>query len=218
MKSYEFRPRCDYEYKSYILREHKDLLKYVKKCSRFDYVNYQLQNNGLVLKMPNSGKKLMTVNDLRNYCFENGLLHEFLECQKINHASYKRTTRLKDRINSILSRFESSFLTLTFSDKALQETTPKTRRVMVSRFLRSFGVPYVANIDFGVDKTKTMREHYHAVIGCQQVDYSKWPYMINGERINIKNEKALAKYISKLSNHAIKEQAKRSSLLYSRDA
>ena len=212
-----FRPRIDYEYKSFVLKEHNDLLGYVKKCSRRDYIERQLIDNGVVLKMPKSDRELRPVYSLISQYTENGDFRIIKECLRINGASFKRAKRLETRINAIISQFDSVFLTLTFTDKALSETSALTRRRMVSRFLRSFNAPYVANIDFGVDDSKTKREHYHAVIGSQSIDYSLWPYgAVNGKRIKVKNDKALAKYVSKLSNHAIKEQARRSALLYSR--
>lgn len=221
MKLACIKPRIDYEFKANILTNHKDLLQYVNKCKRFDYCNNILEEQGLVLKLPNSDKKLMTINELRNECFDNGNYREFRECLKILKANHYRVKRLENRINAIISQNDSVFLTLTFSDTALSNTTAQTRRKAVQRFLKSCNAPYVANIDFGIDKTKTMREHYHAVIGCCDIDYKKWrdTYgLIKGERIIIKNNKALAKYVSKLTNHAIKEQARRSSLLYSRIA
>lgn len=216
-----FKPRIDYEFKSYILSNHKDLLQYVNKCKRFDYCNYILDSEGVVLKKPNSDKELMTISDLTNKCLEDGNYKEFRECLKILKANHNRVKRLENRINAIISQNESVFLTLTFSDTALANTTAKQRRVAVCRYLKSCNAPYVANIDFGIDKTKTMREHYHAVVGCCDINYKKWRDnygLIQGERIVIKNNKALAKYVSKLTNHAIKEQARRSSLIYSRIA
>jgi len=111
------------------------------------------------------------------------------------------------------------FLTLTFNDDTLQRTTQKERRTAVSRYLKQFNCRYVANIDFGKENG---REHYHAVINCGSVCFDSWRKFgnINAERIRNKDLKAdktkLAKYICKLSNHAIKETTKRSSLIYSR--
>ena len=111
------------------------------------------------------------------------------------------------------------FLTLTFNDETLRDTTDKERRVLVSRYLKSFGCSYVANVDYGKENH---REHYHAVINTDRIDYSSWHKYgaIDGEKIrnrNIQSDKTrLAKYICKLSNHAIKETTKRSSLIYSR--
>lgn len=112
------------------------------------------------------------------------------------------------------------FLTLTFRDDVIKETNANTRRVAVRRYLKQYNCMYVANIDFGDDERYTHREHYHALINCNKVDYKSWTYgNIDFERVRFKNSDTttkLSKYICKLSNHAIKETTKRSSLIYSR--
>ena len=210
----------DYAFKSYVLREHSDLIQKARKSTIVDYARNEFNDNGVVLPiLRRDNGDIMNVNELCIYCEENGLKREFLECFKINNASYKRTRRLKERIESMLLSGSCLFLTLTFNDTTLATTTAKERRVAVSRYLKQFNCKYVANIDFG---SKNHREHYHAVINCEHVDYSSWNKYgnINGERIrnkDIRSDKTkLAKYICKLSNHAIKETTKRSSLIYSR--
>lgn len=210
----------DYAFKSYVLREHSDLLQKAKKSTIVDYAINELNENGVVLPvLRHNSDDLMNVNELFQYCVNNGLTKEFKECFKINQASYKRTNRLKQRIESMLLDGACLFLTLTFNDDTLANTTPKERRVAVSRYLKTFNCRYVANIDFG---SKNHREHYHAVINCDNVNYALWRKYgnINGEKIrnkDIKSDKTkLAKYICKLSNHAIKETTNRSSLIYSR--
>ena len=210
----------DYAFKSYVLREHSDLLQKAKKSTIVDYAINEFNENGVVMPiLRRNNDDLMNVSELYCYCLDNGLEREFKECFKINQASYKRTHRLKERIESMLVNGQCLFLTLTFNDETLANTTSKERRVAVSRYLKSFNCKYVANIDFGA---KNHREHYHAVINCDRVDYSLWNKYgnINGEKIrnkDIKSDKTkLAKYICKLSNHAIKETTNRSSLIYSR--
>ena len=111
------------------------------------------------------------------------------------------------------------FLTLTFNDDTLRNTTEKQRRVAVSRYLKQYGCMYVANIDYG---SKNKREHYHALINCDKVDFKSWRKYgnINAKRVRNKDiesdKNKLSKYIAKLSNHAIKETTKRSCLIYSR--
>lgn len=211
----------DYAFKSYVLREHSDLLIKAKKATIVDYAINELDNNGVVLPvLRNSKEPLMNVNDLWFYCVDNGLTKEFKECFKINHASYKRTKRLKERIENMLLNGSCLFVTLTFNDDTLNTTTAKERRVAVCRFLKTFNCKYVANIDFG---SKNHREHYHAVINCDKISLKGWRKYgnINVKRVrnkNIKSDKTkLAKYICKLTNHAIKETTNRSSLIYSRN-
>jgi hypothetical protein len=142
---------------------------------------------------------------------------DWLIAQRLNNNEYKRVKRLKDKmLKSVLSN-QAIFLTLTFNDKALAETTPRTRRRYVSRFLKSQSQFYIANIDFGTDKG---REHYHAVLVAQKVDYSMWRKLgaINGKRVapSDKSNVRVSKYVAKLSNHAIKETARQVRLIYSR--
>lgn len=208
----------DYAFKSYVLKEHNDLLQKAKQSRKLDYAINEYRQNGVLMPILERSNDVLTTTELFNECINNGLDKEFFEVLKINDASYKRTQRLRKRIEDMLVSGPCVFLTLTFNDDTLATTTEKQRRVAVSRYLKQYQTMYVANIDFGSDNH---REHYHAVISCDKVDYSTWRYgAINGERIrnrNIETDKQkLAKYICKLSNHAIKETTRRCSLLYSR--
>lgn len=144
------------------------------------------------------------------------------EAEKVNHASYERVKRLKDRVKYIIENYPTTFITLTFTQDCLERTTPGSRKQLVVRWLKSHGVPYVANIDFGKENE---REHYHAVIGSQSLDYKSWHRngALKGKKVvkktNLEKDGdiKLAKYISKLANHAIKETCKRNALIYSRD-
>lgn len=142
-------------------------------------------------------------------------LENWEEARRINHASRARIQRLKRRIAAMLKNGECLFLTLTFTDEVLRKTTEDTRRQAVRRYLKSFGVPYVANIDYG---KKNGREHYHAVIQTEHVDYSAYTYgAINGEKIHSAEDYVkLSKYVAKLTNHAIKQTNKRQVIIYSK--
>lgn len=111
------------------------------------------------------------------------------------------------------------FLTLTFTDSTLSSTTPETRRKYVRRFLKSQCPVYVANIDFG---GKNGREHYHALVRSEKIDYRLWHKLgaIKGEHVRTSETDLTrtAKYIAKLSKHAIKETAgKGVRIIYSRN-
>lgn len=138
------------------------------------------------------------------------------ECQRIGNTSYQRIKRLKGRIKDILSESECLFLTLTFNDTTLQNTTQKQRRKLVLDYLKSFNCCFVGNIDFGKENE---REHYHAVIGCSKVDYTLWHQngAIKGEKVRLrgKTETKLARYIDKLALHSIKDTTHQNRLLYS---
>lgn len=135
------------------------------------------------------------------------------EAERINNARNHRIQRLKKRVENIIS-YRSFFLTLTFTDEVLNKTSEKTRRLYITRFLKSLSTNYVGNIDFGA---KNHREHYHAIIQCNNIDHKAWPYgNIDFELIDFTQDSThrLSKYISKLTNHAIKETTQRKALIY----
>ena len=136
---------------------------------------------------------------------------------KLNHNEYKRVRRLKEKmLDSVLSN-KALFLTLTFNSDTIARTTIPTRRRYVARYLKSQSAFYIANIDFGA---RNGREHYHAVIVGQSIDYKAWHSLgaIKGLKIApTRNDTTrVSKYVAKLSNHAIKETTKQFRLIYSR--
>lgn len=158
---------------------------------------------------------LETAFQLRSY-FVSEDMELWKECERINHAATKRALRLRERIEYFLSLGHCFFVTLTFNDSCLSSTTEETRRAYVKRFLRSQSSNYVANIDYG---SENGREHYHCVIVCDNVDLSSWEKYGFIFYEHIKRPKSsikLGKYISKLTNHAIKETCKRQAIIYSR--
>ena len=200
----------DYTYKSYCLNNNID--REVKKIS------YHLHLNNLYSAFDIAPYYQYTKDTLE--IFYNSLADRFgfssiLEAMRLNNARYHRIERLKKRVESIISYNTSFFLTLTFTNKTLESTDSYTRRRYVSRFLRSLSSNYVANIDFGKRKG---REHYHAVINCDRIDSKLWKYgNLDFEVINncdSLSTELLSKYISKLTNHAIKETCKRNHLIY----
>lgn len=200
----------DYKYKSYILNNKLD--KEVSKISYHTHLNniysafdiapyYQFTQDSLNI-IYNS------IADKFGFC-------SILESLRLNNARYHRIERLKNRVGSLISYNTSFFLTLTFTNHYLESTDSFTRRRYVSRFLKSISNDYVANIDFGKKKG---REHYHAIVNCDYINSKLWKYgNLDFELINntdsLSSEK-LSKYISKLTNHAIKETCKRNHIIY----
>lgn len=212
--------KVNYAFKSKVLNEHADLVKKVNKASLLTYAINQYEENGVLMHcLTHSNGDFTTLNNLYLECQENGLRNEFYEALKINTASYKRTNRLKKRVADLLLSGECLFLTLTFTDDTLNNTSADTRRQYVRKYLKSCKCQYVANIDFGA---QNHREHYHALVNVSSIDFTEWHKFgaILAERVRNKNIESnktrLSKYICKLSNHAIKETTKRSALLYSR--
>ena len=190
-----------------------------------DYSKSIYDSDGVVnkcLSMPKVYNE--TCNDLFIECTLNGLHKEYMEIEKINHASFERVKRLKDRVSTMLSNDNGAvFLTLTFNDGSLSNFTAKQRRVAVSRFLKQCECMYVANIDFG---KKNHREHYHCLVNTSFIATNllkDWSCNFGGCKAEIVKNKdlgldtiKLSKYISKLVNHSIKETTRRSALIYSR--
>ncbi len=140
----------------------------------------------------------------------------FKEAYKINQASYKRRNRLEKKISQWLSETTCIFLTLTFKDEIFSRTSEATRRQYVRRALQKASDRFIANIDYGA---KNQREHYHAIVVCEDVNRDIWSKYgnINFERIKATSDSnKLAKYICKLTNHAIKETTRQNRVIYSK--
>lgn len=217
------RRKPDYAYKSYILKNYSSLLQDMKTASYIDFCNRQFYLNGELKPFFEPSKGLTDYYwSIFRDCKENCLESVFYECERINKATFNRVVRLKKRITEMMLDGQCLFATLTFTDDCLNRSSVEDRRRYVQRYLKSLGCRYVANIDYG---GKNGREHYHAIIRIDKINLGKDNYWtrnygnINIEKVRIKNaspSKSLAKYISKLTNHAIKESTKRSCYIYSR--
>lgn len=129
--------------------------------------------------------------------------------------------RLMNRIAKMMKISKCVFVTLTFNDETLAKTSVITRRKYVSRFLKLCGAQYAANIDFG---RLNNREHYHAVVAVERIPQKALDLwrdkcgVVNVEKIrHSKDNKAVALYMTKLFNHAIKlNTGMNNRILYSR--
>lgn len=189
-------------------------------------IDYQRKSkiirSGLVKEVKNLRQGLFrSVDDLeKDYYYDK--LHDlydenyddFKEACKIARNDFNRNTRLKNRIRDYLAIGECIFVTLTFTDDVLNSTSADTRRQYVRKQLKLMSKYYIANIDFGA---RNGREHYHAIIVSDFADRSLWKYgNIDFKRImKSSNPLVLAKYVSKLANHATKETCKRNHIIYS---
>lgn len=149
-------------------------------------------------------------------------------CRAIYNNHRSRSARLKKKIEKWNNIGHLYFVTLTFSDAALVRTSYESRRKAVQRFFCDLDVLYCANIDFG---GRNGREHYHAVlctsevfpgslVKCQNIMFLRSPLFEFWERnygyynlqpVSLNPETCdscrIAKYISKLTNHALKNTA-----------
>lgn len=144
----------------------------------------------------------------------------YRECYLLKNRRKNRLTRAKKRIGQMLLSGQCWFITLTFNDNAFIKYNAETRKKAVSEFLSAYAYDYVANIDYG---SKNEREHYHAVVLLKnrKIDLSKWQEKYGAVNVRkcrtSKNDKvAMSKYITKLTNHAIKMTTKRTALMYCR--
>lgn len=197
----------DYKLKSKILTENT-LLEDYKKCSKsiYHYV-YGLECG---TDLPYDLAKKISFENSRDFP------EEWKECYRISHARCKRVINLRKRVTDMVLNSNCIFLTFTFTNESLSRLSERSRRQYVKEFLSSLRVPYVANVDFG---KRNHREHYHALVGIDNVNYKMWKYgALNGQRIrnNTEDLERLSRYIAKLTNHAIKETTKRSVIMFSR--
>lgn len=202
--------RINYDLKSKVLKE--GLVDHYKRISKAKYAEYVKVSWGEII--PTSYHDINeALEDEAFFISENK--EEWLEAGKVAHADYKRTKLLRHKIQKMLDAGDCVFATLTFTDDTLNKTSVATRRRYVTRYLKSQQGTYIANIDYG---GKNGREHYHAVV-LGRLDPKQWEYgALNVKKI-IKASKPvkLAKYVNKLTNHAIKETCKRNAIIYSRD-
>lgn len=155
--------------------------------------------------------------DAYSYFLENETIKK--TCFNLCNSRRQRTKRLNKKITDMLYVGQCYFITLTFTDDTLDSTTCLTRRKYVSRYLKSQTPYYIANVDFG---SLREREHFHAIV-FGQIDFTPWHKYgaINCKTIfskfNDDSRVKLAKYITKLTNHAIKNTAKNFRCIYSRN-
>ena len=238
----------NYAIKSTILEQYSSDLEIVRKYKRAEYLHEKYQCEKALRELPQAyrpqGLQFMSQSEIdffRKYIAEGEQIRSksiylFNECYNMVSADVQRKKRLRQRVERIMEKGSTYFLTLTFSDDTLSSTDVKTRRTYVARFLKSVSDDYVGNVDFG---KLNGREHYHAVIHSDKLDdiqyhytnrygwicsdcvqFNEWSklgfYSIKSCGKDEKDKQKLAWYVSKLTNHAVKETTKRNALIYSR--
>lgn len=214
-KGGKLRKNIDYSLKARAIEEGFDKLE--RHISRTEWNYYKASCNFI-----DTGEEIpKNLENEHNNCIllrKNLANNElFKEAKKINHASYEKRNRLEKRIAFWLSNYTCIFLTLTFKPDTLENTSRDTRRKYVTRALKQMSDKYIANIDFGA---KNEREHYHAIVVADNVSRDIWKDYgaINFERIKQTSDSVkLAKYVVKLTNHAIKETVQQNRVIYSKN-
>lgn len=199
--------RYDYEYKSKILKD-SPFIKLESQIRKAIYYHMDVYDYDGTFLMD-----LDTAIALQDMLSNNS---DYIEARKINASFRQRRSRLRDRIERIVYTGNAYFITLTFNDKYIMELSDKVKRKYVTQYLKEYADIYVANADYG---SKNGRLHYHAVASLKEDREIEWIYgFSNFEKIvNVEDSVKLASYVSKLTNHAIKESTKRSTMIYSRN-
>jgi len=164
---------------------------------------------------------------------------DYDDSMRIINNNKNKTNRIRKRIETMLiqlkfyDNLKAYFITLTWSDKTLENTNEYTRHQKIYRTLKNIPgvIDYVANIDYGKENE---REHYHGIILVNEnfetkktkvnnLYFKSMPvWDKNGfsrlDEIKVPNDKALSKYINKLTNHAKKDTTKKQRVIYCKDA
>lgn len=144
------------------------------------------------------------------------------ECRKVSHNTHARRKRCKVKIGDMVFDGKAYFVTLTFSDDALANSTEKQRRRWIARALKKFGIKYIANIDYG---KQNGREHYHAIVEISSDKIEKLKKFWNKHGFldfrkvgdSQRDLDKTTKYVDKLTAHAFKDSTHRRRLIISRD-
>ncbi len=189
-----------------------ELLSLVKSIRKSYYSDYMSLMNSVNIP------SLMTYNSAKYT--EHGLSvifgKDFLDnLFKRAHADSNIVSRLRSRIELMLNLGDCIFLTFTFTDNSLAKYNTDYLRLCVKRYLNLYSALYIANVDYGKENG---RIHFHAVALTGHVNFKAWKFgALNAERIHsVEDSLCLARYVSKLVNHALKESTRRQSIIYSR--
>lgn len=215
----------NYKYYKYLTKKQRQELKQYILINKIDkkadelslkaFLLYQREKNGLYYKIIDNYSFEKLIKDREKFIKKYGYII-FKVANNLNHAKYQRIIRLKGRIKEAIESGKAYFITLTFSPNTLENTNEQTRRKYVCNWLKSVSKLYVANIDYGALKG---REHYHAVITSDNKPPKNFKYGFI-DILKIKTSESdtirISKYISKLTNHAIKHTTKSKRIIYSR--
>ena len=183
-----------------------------KRLSKWYYIQEKITPpEELYLLMEQKNKIIKKFN--KNY--KKYLSQAWEKANLLNHARYKRKQRIQSKIERLVLDGHSAFITLTFSDTVLNLTNEKTRRIYVARWCKENSDFYVANIDYG---DLRHREHFHAVLRVGK--YSNWKYGFMSKKKGGSKSRDLtkmSKYVSKLTNHAIKRSGQLKRIIYSKN-
>ena len=125
--------------------------------------------------------------------------------EQLANNKYQRKKRYRKYIKEIIKE-KSYFVTFTLDEESIKHNITYLRKRLTEILKKNYKY-YIANIDYG--KT-TERLHFHAIIRTEEPHKKIWKYGFSDWlEITIKNDDRLAKYINKLTNHALKDETKK---------
>lgn len=196
-----------------IKHEHIDKIASMNRC-----YEYMLKTNGVYINNYKYIENqyidiLFNKYNIDNYEIFSG--YQILKmASQFNLNEYKRKARCYARVDQLLNAGKCIFITFTFSNDYYKSTSQETRRKYVYRCLKEMNVPFIANQDFG---KLNGRHHIHALILADNINLKLWKYgNLDAERVWQNNEK-VGEYISKLTEHTLKETTKNNRIMYSRN-
>lgn len=160
------------------------------EIKHYNYINVNIKRKNII----NIGLKELEKNN-----------YKYLDLKKIIKSYYDKRTRIKKRINK-MNKENIWFITYTINDNNMNKNhTRKLKEILKNK-------NYIINEDYG---KQTKRLHYHAIVESIE-EPKKWEYGFTKiEKIKNYNTEAITKYITKLTNHTIKNTATK--IIYSRN-
>lgn len=134
-------------------------------------------------------------------------------------AEIMKKYRLKKAIINILKNHlnESYFITLTFNNDILENTTKAKRLLIIKNYLNNQTDKYILNCDYG---KLNEREHYHALVIAKDkfINFTLYNLKyghIQSRPLNLNKNQSIESQTKILLNHALKETSE-SKIYYSR--
>lgn len=124
----------------------------------------------------------------------------------LSNLMYQKHTRLRERVDKMLTYENPVFYTLTLTDASLEKYKDHMLYRYAKEWARKYLDTYVGNIDYG---SKNGRLHFHIMGNYKELPtHESWSYgNIHFQRIYNDNSKRIARYIIALTKHAEKGTA-----------
>ena len=131
--------------------------------------------------------------------------YKYDEINRKIKSYYGKRKRIKERIKR-MNKNNIWFGTYTINDDSINKNHSRKIKELLK------GLNYIVNVDYGA---KNGRKHYHAIIESKEEPMT-WQYGFC-KFIKIQNidKQAISKYLTKITNHTIKDTAEK--IIYSRN-